>query len=123
MVKDGTEHYTINYAKDWVSFEIASVCELVPIAPGPFVPDAFTDTRNGQGITWGLSHFTNAGEKGVNQHSILARFDCDLSQQIDDPAMKQTGIWHNVDVYFNQGLNKKQRERIDQQNSLLKKDN
>ena len=120
MVKDGTEHYTINYAKDWVSFEIASFCELVPIAPGPFVPDAFTNTTNGQGISWGLSHFTNAGKKEVNQHSILARFDCDLSQQIDDPVMKKTGVWHNVDVYFSQGLNEEQQRRIKNQNLTLK---
>lgn len=111
-VKDGTEHYTIQYAKDWVNFEIASVCELVPIAPGPFVPDAFTDTKDGRGISWGLSHFTNAGVNGVNQHSILARFDCDLSQDIDDPVMKQTGVWHNLEVYFKQGLSKKQLKRI-----------
>lgn len=111
-VKDGTEHFTIQYAKDWVNFEIASICELVPIAPGPFVPDAFTDTKNGRGITWGLSHFVNAGQNRKNQHSILARFDCDLSLDVDDPIMKETGVRHNLDVYFNQGLNKKQKERI-----------
>lgn len=121
MVKDGNEHYTINYAKDWVNFEIASVCTMTPIAPGPFVPDAFTDTKNGEGVTWGLSHFTNAGKNGVNQHTILARFDCDLSQKIHDPTMKKTGIWQAVDVYFNQGLDNKQRQRIANQNAELKK--
>jgi len=119
-VKDGTEHFTIQYAKDWVNFEVASVCELVPIAPGPFVADAFTDTKDGRGITWGLSHFTNAGKNGVNQHSILARFDCDLSQDVDDPVMKETGTWHDLDVYFRQGLNKEQRERIEQMNEELR---
>jgi hypothetical protein len=119
MVKDGNEHYTINYAKDWVNFEVASYCELVPIAPGPFVPDAFTNTTDGKGITWGLSHFTNAGKKGINQHSILARFDCDLSQEIHDPALKTTGTWHHPEVYFKQGLSKKQRERIEKQNAAL----
>jgi len=119
IVKDGTEHFTIQYAKDWVNFEIASVSEMLPIAPGPFVPDAFTNTSHGNGITWGLSHFTNAGKNGVNQHSILARFDCDLSLKLDDPAMKQTGTWHNIDVYFKQGLNKKQRERIHKEHTEL----
>ena len=119
-VKDGTEHFTIQYAKDWVNFEIASVCELVPIAPGPFVPDAFTDTKDGRGITWGLSHFVNAGKYGINQHSILARFDCDLSLDVDDPIMKETGVRHNLDVYFKQGLDNRQLKRIKTENSILK---
>lgn len=119
MVHDGNEHYTINYAEDWVNFEVASYCEMVPIAPAPFLPDAFTNTTNGQGITWGLSHFTSAGKVGINQHSILARFDCDLSQQLHDPDMKKTITWHELDVYFDQGLNEKQRERIAQENKDL----
>lgn len=118
-VKDGTEHFTIQYAKDWVNFEVASVCELVPIAPGPFVLDAFTDTKDGRGITWGLSHFTNAGKNGVNPHSILARFDCDLSRDFDDPKMKETGVWHDLDVYFRQGLNTEQMQRIKEANREL----
>lgn len=115
-VKDGTEHFTIQYAKDWVNFEIASVCEMVPIAPGPYVPDAFSNTKNGRGISWGLSHFVNAGKYGVNPHSILARFDCDLSQDIDDSIMKETGVRHDLDVYFKQSLNNKQKERIAAEN-------
>jgi len=109
-IKDGTEQ----------NFEIASICELLPIAPGPFVPDAFTNTNNGRGITWGLSHFTNAGKNGVNPHSILARFDCDLSQDVDDPVLKETGTWHDIEVYYKQGLNQKQRERIEKANLELK---
>ncbi len=119
-VKDGTEHFTIQYAHDWVNFEIASVCELVPIAPGPFVPDAFTDTKYGSGITWGLSHFINAGKSGVNPHSVLARFDCDLSLDVDDPIMKKTGIRHDLEVYYKQGLSEKQRKRIAEQNKKLR---
>ncbi len=120
MVHDGNEHDTINYAKDWVNFEIASICQEVPIAPGSFVADAFANTTDGRGITWGLSHFTNAGKKGVNQHSILARFDCDLSQDVHDPGFKNTRFWKNVDDFFKQGLSKKQRERIAQQNAAVK---
>ncbi|MFY0628542.1 MAG: glycoside hydrolase [Reichenbachiella sp.] len=119
-VKDGTEHFTIQYAEDWVNFEIASVCELVPIAPGPFIPDAFTNTSFGNGITWGLSHFVNAGEYGVNPHSILARFDCDLSLEVDDPVMKVTGIRHDLGVYFEQSLNDEQRSRIQKETETLK---
>ncbi len=120
MVHDGNEHDTINYAKDWVNFEIASICQEVPIAPGSFIADAFTDTTDGQGITWGLSHFTNAGKNGVNQHSILARFDCDLSRQVHDPGLKKTRIWKNPDEFFKQRLSKQQRARIAKQNAAVK---
>ena len=116
MVNDGNEHFTINYASDWINFEVASYCEMVPIAPAPFLPDAFTNTTNGQGITWGLCHFTNAGKVGINQHSILARFDCDLSQDLHDPEMKKTRSWHPPEVYFSKGLSAKQRERISIEN-------
>ncbi len=91
----------------------------MPQAAGPFVPDAFTNTDFGQGINWGLSHFTTAGKRGVNQHSILARFDCDLSQDVHDPNMKRTCAWHDLDVYFAQGLNKEQRKRIKKANKEL----
>ena len=37
VIRDGNEHFTIQYAKDGVSFEIASITELMPIAAGPFV--------------------------------------------------------------------------------------
>ncbi|GAB3649896.1 hypothetical protein GCM10028791_16300 [Echinicola sediminis] len=122
VAKDGTEHFTIQYAEDWVNFEIASITELIPVATGPFVPDAFTDTDYGRGITWGLSHFVNAGTYGVNPHSILTRFDCDLSLDVDDPRMKETGIRHDLDVYFRQGLSKDQRVRIEEQTEKLRKE-
>ena len=111
IIKDGTEHFTVQYAEDWVDFEIASIVELMPTAAGPYVPDAFTNTQDGRGITWGLCHFTNAGTRDT-QHSILARFDCDLSQDIHDSRMKGTGVWHHPDVYFKLGLNGEQKERL-----------
>ena len=95
-------------------------CWLLPTAAGPFVPDAFTDTQDGRGITWGLCHFTNAGTRQT-QHSILARFDCDLSQDLHDPHMKGTGVWHRPEVYFRQGLNAKQKQRITQTTHPLQK--
>jgi len=51
-------------------------------------------------LTWDMSHFVKAGKYGVNPHSILVRFDCDLSLRVDDPDMKGTGIRHNLDVYY-----------------------
>ncbi|AWG22675.1 glycoside hydrolase [Flavobacterium faecale] len=109
--QDGNEHNTIQYAKDWVNFEIAAVSSMMPTAAGPFIPDAFTDTKNGRGITWGLEHFVNAGGKGKS-HTILSRFDCDLSLDVDDPEMKKTAPLLAPEVYFSQGLTKKQMERI-----------
>ncbi len=101
--KDGNERQTIQYAKDGVNFEIASSVSLTPKAAAPFTPDAFTNTTYGQGISWGLSHFINAGAKG-KQHSIIARFDCDLSLNINRPAFKKTGVYHKPEVYFAQGM-------------------
>ncbi|MCS7469105.1 family 43 glycosylhydrolase [Stieleria sp. ICT_E10.1] len=118
VIRDGLEHSTIQYAKDGVHFEIASIVSLMPNAGGPFIPDAFTDTRNGRGITWGLSHFTNVSTWDKN-HAILARFDCDLSLDLNDPAMKRTGDYHKPDVFFRQGLSSQQKVRILNENKKL----
>lgn len=120
IIRDGNEHNTIQYAEDWVNFEIKSIVELMPNAGGPFVPDAFTNTKAGRGITWGLSHFTNATGNWKQNHAILARFDCDLSLDVNDPAMKRSHVYHPVEVYFNQGLSKAQRERAVQATSNLR---
>ncbi|NQT13258.1 MAG: glycoside hydrolase, partial [Planctomycetes bacterium] len=108
----GLEHNTIQYAADGVNFQVATTTSLMPIAAGPYVPDAFSDSGDGRGITWGLCHFTNAGER-LARHSILARFDCDLSRDFHDPWMKQTEIWFKPEVYFSQGLSGGQRQRAE----------
>ena len=108
---DGNEHNTIQFAEDGVNFEIASIVSLMPIAGGPFIPDAFTNTRDGRGVTWGLSHFTNYTNWSQN-HAILMRFDCDLSLDLHDPDMKRHRPYVRPDQYFKQGLNKRQKERI-----------
>ncbi|MFI8602914.1 glycoside hydrolase family 117 protein [Cellulophaga baltica] len=117
-IRDGNEHNTIQFAKDGVNFEIAALVELMPAAAGPFIPDAFTNTKDGRGITWGLSHFTNATTWDKN-HAILVRFDCDLSQDVEDPQMKKHHVYHRPEVYFKQGLNDTQRERIRKENETL----
>ncbi|WP_218972250.1 glycoside hydrolase family 117 protein [Labilibaculum filiforme] len=114
---DGIEHYTIQYAKDWVNFEIAAVTQLVPTAAGPFSPDAFADNKNADGITWGLSHFINAGNNWNKMYSKLGRFDCDLSQSTNDPSMKQSNVLLPNELYFKQGLSQQQRERIAKENA------
>ncbi|MFI3247691.1 MAG: family 43 glycosylhydrolase [Rikenellaceae bacterium] len=118
VIKAGNEHYTIQYAPDWVNFEIASIVTLMPNAPAGFIADAFTDTGDGRGISWGLCHFLGRGE-GRN-HSILMRFDCDLSLDVDDPQMKAQQVDMPYEIYIKHGLSEKQKERIKLQNEMVK---
>ncbi|CDF79846.1 glycoside hydrolase (GH117) [Formosa agariphila KMM 3901] len=117
-IRDGNEHNTIQFAKDGVNFEIASIVEMMPAAAGPYIPDAYTNTKNGRGITWGLSHFTNATTWDKN-HAILARFDCDLSLDVNDPDMKKHHVYLRPETYFKQGLNPKQKKRITEENNAV----
>jgi hypothetical protein len=59
VIRDGNEHNTIQFAADGVNFKIAAISEFLPDAAGPYIPDAFTNTKDGRGITWGISHLTN----------------------------------------------------------------
>lgn len=118
--RNGHEHNTIQYAKDWVNFEVASHVELLPLAAGPYVPDAFTDTKDGRGITWGISHFIKEGpDKTKNNLSVLTRFDCDLSLDLNDPGMKEHYTLYGSELHYNQGLNKTQKQRIKEANDKL----
>jgi hypothetical protein len=110
-IKDGNEHFTIQYAEDGVNFDIASISTLMPVAAGPFVPDAFTNTDYGRGITWGLSHVINAGETD-KYHTILVRFDCDLSLDVHDPEMKRHHKIYKPQFYYQHGLSKEQLSRL-----------
>ena len=119
VLKDGNEHFTIQYAKDGVNFEIASIVEDMPGAPGPFVPDAFNSKGNGRGITWGVSHLSPAFS-WQHKMSILMRFDCDLSLDVDDNEMKHHENYRmNPDDYYTKGLSHKQRQRIQEENNKL----
>lgn len=110
--RHGLEHNTIQYAPDGVNFEIAAISSLFPIAPGAYVPDAFLDNGNGRGITWGLCHFRNIKLAEGKSHSMLARFDCDLSLDIHDPEMKESDIFNNPNINFTFGLSDEQKKRI-----------
>ena len=110
--RHGLEHNTIQYAPDGVNFEIAAISGLFPIAPGAYIPDAFEDNGNGRGITWGLCHFRNIKRDEGKSHSILARFDCDLSLDIHDPEMKESDIFNDPEINFKFGLSEKQLRRI-----------
>ncbi|WP_109830211.1 glycoside hydrolase family 117 protein [Reichenbachiella versicolor] len=112
--RHGLEHNTIQYSPDGVNFEIAAITSLLPVAPGPHIPDAFLGNGNGRGITWGLCHFRDILKKGSpsQSYSMLARFDCDLSLDLDDPEMKKTDIFNHPEISFLFGLSEKQKERI-----------
>ncbi len=45
VIRHGNEQNMIQFAPDGVNFKIASIVSLMPIAPGPYVPDAFTDIK------------------------------------------------------------------------------
>ncbi len=90
----------------------------MPIAPGPYVPDAFTNTSDGRGITWGLCHFTTPGTKET-KHSILARFDCDLSRDYHDRLMKDPEHYWPPEFYFRSGLGAGTRKKLE---NLAKED-
>lgn len=83
LILDGPEKNTVQYAPDGIYFEMKSIIKCPPVAPGPFCPDAFADNGDGKGISWGLCHIT------VNNHSFIARFDCDLHRDINRQYFKQ----------------------------------
>lgn len=96
---DGPEKNTVQYAPDGLNFEMKSILQVPPIAPGPFVPDAFSDNGNGRGITWGLCHINPDGG-GSAKSSMLARFDCDLSRDVDRPFFKANNLRFEKTTYF-----------------------
>ncbi len=69
----GPRGNTIQYAPDGLHFSVKSRIKNPPKAPGAYRPDAFANTTNGQGITWGISMGTK------NTRPYLVRFECDLS--------------------------------------------
>ncbi|WP_245949270.1 glycoside hydrolase family 117 protein [Lutibacter citreus] len=118
-IRDGNESNTIQYAKDWVNFEIASTVEMMPDAAGPFIPDAFTNTKKGRGITWGISHFARPHGDWNRNHIILLRFDCDLSLDVEDKAMKKHHIIREFETILKHGLSGNQKKRIAKENEKL----
>ena len=70
----GPEKGTIQYAEDGLNFEVVASVEDIPPAGGAFIPDKFTDTKDGNGFSWGLCHY------GRSDWNFLVRFDCDLER-------------------------------------------
>lgn len=111
LAKDGHEANTVQYSPDGKNFDIASICESVPQAAGVYDPDAFTNVEYAEkGITWGISHINLYGE---NRRTILLRFDCDLSQAVNVPAMKSNiGTSSDLREVLRNGLNPRLKEEI-----------
>ena len=99
IVLDGPEKNTIQFAPDGENFEIMSMIQVPPIAPGPFLPDAFASDGDGRGITWGLAHINPDGG-GASSDSKLVRFDCDLSLNVDRPPFKRNNLRFEQSTYF-----------------------
>ncbi len=118
---DGPEKNTVQWAPDGVNFQVMALLQVPPIAPGPFIPDAFADNGEGRGITWGLCHVNPDGGGSMNE-SILVRFDCDLSRDVDRPVFKHNNLRFDEHTYFQRRLALpeymrqrilKERERLD----------
>ncbi len=112
VIKDGNEHFTVQYAPDGINFEIAAITELMPVAAGPYVPDAFAGTEDGRGITWGLCHNTH-----LPGHSILMRFDCDLSRDVHYPEMKRHHVRLKPEHYYRHGLTSDRLRQLKTENT------
>ena len=99
---DGPEKDTIQYAADWLNFEVVAHVTLPPLAAGPFAPDSYSDTRDGKGIIWGLSHI--ATEEMKRGNSYIVRFDCNLRRDTERPGYRGTNIRYPEEVYFSADL-------------------
>ncbi len=96
---DGPEKNTIQFSRDGENFEVRSMVQIPPVAPGPFVSDAFADSDDGRGFTWGLCHINTDGG-GAENESILARFDCDLSLDVDRQIFKRNNLRLDEHTHF-----------------------
>ena len=68
----GTEKHTVQYARDGINFKRAAKVERVHIGCGPYCEDAFTNTNNGRGISWGVA------QESRNKRLFIIRFDVNL---------------------------------------------
>jgi hypothetical protein len=79
----GPEKYTVQWSADGVHFKRAAKLKHVHTGCGPYDPDAFTNTKQGRGITWGVAQDRQEGKM------CIVRFDVDLEvPQGSRPATK-----------------------------------
>lgn len=86
VTRNGPEKNTVQYAPDGLNFKVMSRITYPPNAGGGYIPDKCTNTNDGRGFTWGISHVMQDTEE--HTEAYLVRFDCDLSQDVDWPIMK-----------------------------------
>ncbi|MCY3572901.1 MAG: family 43 glycosylhydrolase [Chloroflexi bacterium] len=101
---EGPEKNTVQYASDGLNFQVVGKVSVPPVAAGPYVPDAFTDSQDGRGISWGLSHIHH-DDAGPLADSYLVRFDCNLSR--DEQRADFYRAWNYrfpESAYFSQGF-------------------
>jgi hypothetical protein len=110
---DGPEKNSVQWSPDGVNFEMMSILQIPPVAPGPFAPDAFADNGDGRGITWGLCHMTPEAP-GARSRNVLARFDCDLSLDVEDLSFKINNLRFREEFYLmdRQALTGSQKKNI-----------
>lgn len=101
---DGPEKNTVQFSKDGINWEVKSVIQVPPIAPGPYIPDAYAGNGNGRGLTWGLCHVMTRDPESNQVYSTLIRFDCDLSLDVDRPYFKRNNLRFNADTHFQPGI-------------------
>ena len=63
----GPEKNTIQWSPDGENFKVMSLIQVPPVAPGPYCPDAFSDSGDGRGFTWGLCHINPDGGGAANE--------------------------------------------------------
>ena len=116
MALDGHENNTIQYAADGVNFKIGSICTMIPKASGLYDPDAFTDVDIAKGVTWGICNYNIWGKNTT--HTILLRFDCDLSTDVNVPEMKKNDVPYSLEEYLSRGLTPQLKNEILKRNTL-----
>ncbi len=84
---EGPEKNTLQFAPDGLNFKVVGKVSTPPVAAGPYVPDAFSDSGDGRGLSWGLAHIQH-GHKSRLANGYLVRFDCNLSRD-----------WRRADFY------------------------
>jgi len=112
ITTDGYEKNTIQYAPDGLNFEIKSHVAIPPDAAGVYCPDAYTNTTDGKGFTWGLCHVEQREED--NPWPYLIRFECDLSREVERKWVFKAQNHRFSDKAFFSGKNKLRPEDLKQ---------
>jgi hypothetical protein len=74
----GPEKFTVQWSTDGIHFKRAAKLKYVHTGCGPYDPDAFSNTTQAQGITWGVAQDHQQGKM------CIVRFDVDLNVPQED---------------------------------------